>query len=548
MRFLFSLAACVGVLAASGAALAQGGSTDPGALLREETLQLKRQEEFERAPGRPPLPPLPHLGSSPADISEDGPVIDSPDIRLDVPEALAYIDWTSVLDSYRRLPLGQKRLQLLIRQLNGRLVKHGLITTGAAVREVDIDGRFVRIEIIPGLVEAFSNQGAPLADEIRAAFPLKEGDVLRLSDLEQGIHQINRLRLYRAEARILPGQAPGASVVDFSIREGSWWHASVGVDNLGNSSTGVARLRANLNLDNRLGLLDSIALVTVVSERSRTLLASLAVPDGYNTWSMTAYGSRYRQTIPGDFKQSGTSSGLTLALNRVLSLSAEGRDSFDLAVTRTAGRRKLEEIALQPDDLTVLRASLSRVRRHRNLQWYVEGAAGLGLSAFGARKDDSNLVRTDVHGQFEKVELHAGLSWQPQGASWQYALKSDAQYSRVSLYGSEQLGMTGMAALRGFDDSLLFVDRGLLLRHEIRLPAIGREDQATGVFSPYLLFDHARGALVGQPSVHLSSAGFGVRWSSRRASGELVAAHPLRMPSGFGKRDARIHFTLNVPL
>lgn len=119
---------------------------------------------------------------------------------------------------------------------------------------------------------------------------------------------------------------------------------------------------------------------------------------------------------------------------------------------------------------------------------------------------------------------------------------------RVALHSSEQLRQSGFGAVRGFREDQRFVDRGMLFRHEIRLSPFGNPQDAFGSLSPYVLLDHAQGALVGGPLQRLSSIGAGLRWAGARGSSELVVAKPIDCPPELGSKQTRLHFTLTLPL
>ena len=533
---------------ASGTAFAQAGGLDPGTLLRDEALRRERQDRLS-APAESGFvaPPVPGLHALPSEVEESGPVVERARITVVSPAADRLPDLSSLIERYQQVPLGEQRLQLLLRQINARLVQAGLVTGRAVLREVDPEQRSLRIEIVPGHVEALTERGAALPERLRHALPLSEGDWLKLADLEQGIHQINRLRLYRAQANILPGQTPGGNIIDLELQTGSWWASRIEFDNLGSRRTGSGRLRGEINLDDRLGWLEAIGLTSLLSEHSEALLGSISVPQGYSTWSATVHASRYRFTLFGD-RHRGNSRGLTLGWNRVLHLAAEGRDHLDLTLNRTAGYREIEQTALSPDHVAVVRAAFSRVRREPRLQWLTEAALGVGIDAFGATSDASGLRRSDIHRQFAKLEGHAGLVWQPAAQTSTYALQAAAQYARVALHASEQLRQGGFAAVRGVREDQRFVDRGLLVRHELRFPSLGERSDALAAWSPYLLLDHARGSVVGGAWQSLSSVGAGLRWTAARASSELVVARPIDYPAELGRRHARLHFTFTLPL
>jgi hypothetical protein len=93
---------------------------------------------------------------------------------------------------------------------------------------------------VPGRIEAVRATGLTPA-ALERALPLAPGDVVSLEAIEQGVQQINRLRMYQARMRVLPGTSAGTSLLDILLAEGRSWSLAVGLDNQGQRSTGRGR-------------------------------------------------------------------------------------------------------------------------------------------------------------------------------------------------------------------------------------------------------------------------------------------------------------------
>src|SRR5690606_4759974 len=112
------------------------------------------------------------------------------------------------------------------------------------------------------------------------------------------------------------------------------------------------------------------------------------------------------------------------------------------------------------------------------------------------------------------TNLPADFAWRVT-ASW--------QQSSANLLGSEQLGLSGSGAVRGYEESALYADEGWLLRNELLLPALsvlqpgfyknGSPDQ----LRLHLFYDYGRGNSVDRLPGELSrlsidSVGIGARY------------------------------------
>ena len=489
----------------------------------------------------------PALDADPRQVAETGPTIESPVITVDAAGLLAPEVVESTLSHFVSLSLGERRLELLLRQLDAQLVEAGYVTSHASVTRASIETRRVDIAVLPGRIESIRARGEAVGAALARAFPAAPGDVLRLAEVEQGIHQINRLRMYQAQINIKPGESPGTSVLDLVLDVGRPWHVSLGADNQGSKLTGRDRVRAGLAFDNALGMLDALQVIGLASSDSRAAFASLALPQGFNTWSLTGSASRSEQRLPGDLQYRSSSWTAVAGWNRVLSLSAEGRNSVDVTLSRSRSARRIEGEALTPDHLAVLRGAISHLRRVPSGQWYAEPALSVGLPIFGAKRDSSDIGRRDAHAQFVKLSLAAGAVVTLANGATELAFQLNGQASHDSLYGSEQISLGGMSTVRGFQEGVLAGDSGYLARSELRLPRMTDITLAGGRPIPYVHIDHGTAWLAQAERKRLAGAGIGVRWAGSGAVCEAVASHAIAGPDAL--RDGwLLHFSLGFEI
>lgn len=486
----------------------------------------------------------PDLQTDPASVDEQGPLLHDVRIEIGAPGLLADAEASELLVPFAGLPLGTRRMALLLRRIDARLVSHGWITSRARVESIDAATRTIRIAIVPGRVEAIRGHGVSQSGLARV-FPVQTGDVLDQSALEQGIRQINRLRLIQAQVQVLPGEQVGGSVIDVRLQGERRLGASIALDNAGSPATGRGRVRAGLSFANVLGLYEDVQIVHLRSAHSSALLASVALPYGFDTWSLTASGSSSESEV-GGFTLDTSARTVLLAWNRVLALHAERRDAIDLSVQRSRIARRIGPIELLTRRSTVVRAAWSRVGRAGEYQYFVEPSVSAGLRAAGADEDAAHLPDGHVHYQFVRTGLAAGLVGRPGEGHIEYALQANAQYARVGLPGGEQLYLGGFSSVRGFEEALMAGDRGHVLRAELRFPHLWRTQGAAVV--PYLHLDHGAVRSAGGNGAALAGAGAGLRGEHGDLNWDVVISTPLHKPDGLEVGDWTVRFVVSCAI
>ncbi|QKM56975.1 Hemolysin transporter protein ShlB [Burkholderia glumae] len=470
--------------------------------------------------------------------------------------------------------LGRNRINLLLRRLTEAFIAHGYITTRAYLGAQNLAAGTLTIRIVAGRVAAFTLNGKPLRPRDPAqpwwrhdggglltdagtagAFAASPGDVLRLPDLEQGVEQINRLRRNQAELQIMPGETPGDSVVALSNRVGDRLYYNLGIDNYGSSQTGTMRYRGGVEADNLLGLQESLAFNYVGTTDSNALVASAAVPYGYQTFSYTTSLSEYQQTIGNVALLTGRSFSQIFGWNDVLSRSRAGRTSLDLTFSKTRTQRSVNGIDLAEQDLSVLRVALNGLVRfvahdqQAAATWDV--GVSQGLPWLGASHDAPDSGVADAHSQFTRLDATATVQFAlgSLGATrWAYRGTLRGQYSRVALFGNQQIFLGGMDSVRGFTEGGISGDSGVFARNEAAWQNVPAWHGAR--VEPYVFIDAGKAHLVAQGGwPTLAGAGVGARavWNVRQQSvtGELLLGQALLQPALLGRKATVVLATLN---
>ena len=554
----------LGILACSVSAQGMPGQ-DPAQRLQNEQRERQREQEMRQPAARMTLPPAavaPEADLADIDsVADEGPFFAIERVVLLGDQG--FIERTGlpeIVTPFRGRQLGTKRIDLLLRRISAALVGGGHVTSRAYLGAQNLASGELRITIVAGRIEAITVNGARLVPDAADggphngglltdagtiwAFPAGAGAILSLPELEQGVDQINRLRRNRAEMQILPGQAPGASLIALRNTPGDRLRFDIGADNLGGKSTGISRTRLGVSSDNLLGLQESLAAGFVSSLDSNALLASAALPFGYNTWSWTTSAGEYLNLIGENALLYGRSVSHTLGWNRVLQRSRMARTALDVTISGRTAEREINNILLAPQRMSVLRVAVNRLQRYRAGDgeglWTAEVGVSRGLRLAGASADDGGLAASDAHGQFTKLDFAATLTraLPALGSSqWTYRGALSGQWAAVGLFGSEQLYAGGSASVRGFRDAGISGERGFILRNE----AVWNNacDCGSLRLEPYLFIDGARTWLLAQDRWQgLAGAGMGLRWSwqwrGKDLTGELLLGRALRQPAPGG--------------
>ncbi|WP_085489795.1 ShlB/FhaC/HecB family hemolysin secretion/activation protein [Paraburkholderia susongensis] len=518
------------------------------------------------------------LGTPVDQIPEPGPTFRVEHITLTGPEGRPLV-LTTVLQSsldaitaaFTGHEIGSHRLNVLLRRLTEAYVSAGYMTTRAVLGPQSIGSGTLTVVIQTGLIEAFTVNGKPIrrlaTNEQSAgggwltdagyqnAFPTGPSDPLRLSDIDQGVAQINRLRRNQTTVQVLPGQAVGNSVIAVNNEPGDRTYYTLGVDNYGAESTGVTRYRAGVEADDLIGLQESLSLNYIDSLESNALVSSLAIPWGRNTFSYTLLDSEYQQLVGTTALEYGRTLSHIFGWNYQLGRTASDLTALDATLSWRRTDREINDADLDPERVVVLRVGGNWLHRFvlNDAPGNVTLDAGLsqGLPWFGANHDGADAPCTDAHAQFTKFDATATWTMPlPKlgRAARAYRGALGGQYTNVALYGTEQLYLGGMDTIRGFRSGDIAGDRGIYSRNE--LVWVNVPVWHDGRVEPYVFLDAGNADLIAVPGF-ATQAGTGVglraqwQWHRQQFSAEGLVGRQLCRLAAIGPKSTLALGTIN---
>lgn len=493
-----------------------------------------------QAPRAAELPPQ----SGPASV-----VLDA--VRFEGRTRLSEAELQLVAAPFLGRPLRPLDLEELRQRLSRAYVERGWVSSGAVLGPQALQGGTLTVRIVEGTVTRVRQQGLQGLDEAYLASRLvRPAEPLHLPTLQERFQlQLADPLFERLNARLLPGDAPGQSVLDLDVTRARPWQLSLFAHNhvapaVGSTAAGVeGSLRNLLGWGDRLGgsvqasggtLGYDLAWAAPLAARSTTATLRLArarssvVEEplaGLDIDSVVATREATLAHTLVDEARLRSSIGLTHALRR--SRTRLGGEAFSFVPGEATGTTRVESWRLQGDltwriDRHVLALQAAALHGRNNLV-----AADAGLP----RQPPPRYRLWQLQGQASVALDDAGL---------QLALRALMQRSPDALVPLEQLAVGGRASVRGWRENQLVRDNGQMLSLELRWPA-WRDDgaRASLVLVPFVdagsAWNHA------EPRRRLASAGLGALAAWGDLELELFVARRLERRDPDTRGDLQDH-------
>jgi hemolysin activation/secretion protein len=461
------------------------------------------------------------------------------------------------LDHYAGACVGTQGLDVIVKGLSQAIFARGYITTRVLLPEQDLSSGTLKLALIPGVIRHVRFTDEKLRGTWKTAFPTRDGALLNLRDLEQGLEQMKRVSSQDVSMQIVPSDVPGESDVVLDVKRGKPWTVVASIDNSGTRATGKLQGNLSLGIDNPLGLNDIFNIgVSQDLEFGDKRLGShgwngfYSMPWGYWTATLSAYTNTYYQQIAGvnqTFVASGNSKTVDFKLNRVLSLSQNDVFGAQFRLSRRFGQSFIEDTEIPQQRRNNAFVEFGVTDRHYfgNAQFDGTLAYRQGIGAFGAQ-DDTMAADGGLTYRYRMAVLDAHLSvpfaiaQQP----FRYVTTFHGQYTGNTLYYIDDLTIGSRYTVRGFDgETMLAAARGFYWRNEVQMP-IRQTGQAL-----YVGLDFGRVwgpqpiALVG---TQLAGAVIGVKGRVATRFGgygyDLFAGTPVYKPSSFPTANVTVGF------
>jgi len=440
--------------------------------------------------------------------------------------------WVGAMaDRYVGRCVGAAGLAYIVRDFQAAFIERGLVTTRIGLPEQDLRSGVLRIVVVPGTVEGVRVNGGDRIRVWQRATPVAQGDLLDLRALEQGLEQLRSVPGRTATVDIVPGDAPGESILNVTLARRRPIAGSLSVNNF--ASERVGRYQGSAQIA-ELGLLGFSEVISAYYNRradspgvpadSQGYGATASVPLGWWTLTAGASSNRYSQTVVGEvasFGTRGTLERVGVAAERVFYRNQTTRTSFSVGLAKRWANNFVNdvEIGIQRQDLTDLEVRL--IDRRTIGQARIDGSVGarFGLGILGAQDepDDRPDALPSARYRIFTASLAASVPL-GQGFVDTYRAEFFGQVSTTNLYGSDLIQVGGPYTVRGLDNDTAALARdGFYLRQELGARIVPN-------FRPYLLFDIGQ---VRDGSGMRGGAGLGLRVQRGPVFADLFAARPV---------------------
>jgi hemolysin activation/secretion protein len=460
-------------------------------------------------------------------------------------------------------------IEQLMAEITNAYIGRGYVTTRVYLPQQDISKGQLSVMVVEGVVEKISVNGKD-GDRISlaSALPGVKGEPLNLRDLEQGLDQINRLQSNHATVDIEPGADAGASRIVIHNQPDRAFHFGATLDDMGEDSTGKHQAGLTSAYDSPFGLNDFVSLtyrqglpLSVGDRYSRLGSFVYLIPYGYTTaslaYSRSDYSSFVRTASGTEIQTEGDSSIASARVERVAYRSRSSRVTLTGALTMKSSNNYLADqlLAVSSRNLTVADLGLNYTTGLWGGVVSIEGGYSRGLKALGSLHDAEGLTADAPRAQFRRYNYSASyaLPFRAGRLDASFSSSISGQHALNALYGSEQVLVGGIYSVRGFDNTSLSGDSGLVWRNELsmRVPLnVGSSFRSS--IRPYLGVDWGRTRMrddtTGTPEGAISGATVGLAFGSDNVAFDVFNSHPLRVTKQMSREGSQTYFRFSMSL
>ena len=459
---------------------------------------------------------------------------------------------------YEGHELSLKEINEAVGKMNHELMQRGFSTSRVVIPEQNLSEGLLRLVLQIGRIHAV--RFAEDSDTLYTynLFPFREGDVLNVRDIEQGIEQAKRLPSQDISVQLRPSDQPQRTDVVLTVKRGKNFYGTISVDDSGLEDTGKLQwytsvgvdqifqrndiLRIGVNLD---GAQDGYA------KGTRGHNVSYTIPYGAHTFTLSYQRSKYHQTvesIPYDFISAGDTNISTFSWDYVLHRSSSMKTSMDIRLKKRNSHSFINDVELpiQAMHQTSLEVGYAERLYIERDTLYFRIAHRFGLGWLGAQEEKTypNAPKTRYRLWLVDVDYVHPFTFDHRPATFTSSLHGQWTMNEQRLYGVDMISMGGRYTVRGFDGEVTLMGaNGWYLRNEFATKFPKQKAE--------LYLDLDVGAVYGYGADlyngHvLAGAALGVRGTVNDISYDIFAAAPIEKPEGFHTPDVTYGFSIGL--
>ena len=400
-------------------------------------------------------------------------------IQLDVPNEFTFLRKTIKPFVNRKLTV--EDVNRLSTSLNTALIEHGYVTSRIGIPSQSLASGNLQFNLQLGRVESvlYKTYAQPLPWQ--NAFPIREGDILNIRNIEQGIEQMKRIGSQNVSVELEPGTKPLATNIVLETTKKPPIHGMISIDDSGLKDTGKLQWTAVIGVDRIFNANDSLNLsinrdAAQDGERkgSRNHTISYSIPRGKDTFSISYSDMKYHQTINSmatPFISSSHAKTVRGSWNHVFHRDRMTKRSWDIIISKRNAKNYINdvEIAVQRANTASLEVGISERRYIKKNTLYSRAAIKQGVGWFGSQPEYGNGAPSTRYTQLLlDVDYQIPRIWGHRPASITTSFHGQWTLGDKRLFSRDMISLGNRYTVQGFDgENTLMAESGWYMRNEV---------------------------------------------------------------------------------
>ena len=400
-------------------------------------------------------------------------------IQLDVPNEFTFLRKTIKPFVNRKLTV--EDVNRLSTSLNTALIEHGYVTSRIGIPSQSLASGNLQFNLQLGRVESvlYKTYAQPLTWQ--NAFPIREGDILNIRNIEQGIEQMKRIGSQNVSVELEPGTKPLATNIVLETTKKTPIHGMISIDDSGLKDTGKLQWTAAIGVDRVFNANDSLNLsinrdAAQDGERkgSRNHTISYSIPRGKDTFSISYSDMKYHQTINSmatPFISSSHAKAVRGSWNHVFHRDRTTKRSWDINITKRNAKNYINdvEVAVQRANTASVELGISERRYIKQNTLYSRAAIKQGVGWFGSQPEYGNGAPSTRFTQFlVDVDYQMPRTWGYRPASITTSFHGQWTLGDKRLFSRDMISLGNRYTVQGFDgENTLMAESGWYMRNEV---------------------------------------------------------------------------------
>lgn len=400
-------------------------------------------------------------------------------IQLDVPNEFTFLRKTIKPFVNRKLTV--EDVNRLSTSLNTALIEHGYVTSRIGIPSQSLASGNLQFNLQLGRVESvlYKTYAQPLPWQ--NAFPIREGDILNIRNIEQGIEQMKRIGSQNVSVELEPGTKPLATNIVLETTKKPPIHGMISIDDSGLKDTGKLQWTAAIGVDRIFNANDSLNLsinrdAAQDGERkgSRNHTISYSIPRGKDTFSISYSDMKYHQTINSmstPFISSSHAKTVRGSWNHVFHRDRTTKRSWEIIISKRNAKNYINdvEIAVQRANTASLEVGISERRYIKKNTLYSRAAIKQGVGWFGSQPEYGNGAPSTRYTQLLlDVDYQIPRIWGHRPASITTSFYGQWTLGDKRLFSRDMISLGNRYTVQGFDgENTLMAESGWYMRNEV---------------------------------------------------------------------------------